>query len=221
MLAETALAVGGMGGNVLGGLYSAQQNKKIAREQMAFQERMSNTAHQREVADLRKAGLNPILSANSGASTPAGASATMPDFSTLGSELVSSGTDIARTRSQTKLQAQERLSVEQAVKNAKLTEQILEETRQQAIAKTTIENAQAWSASNIMKVKQAHAEKFGWAEAVMPLVKDMAVSGASLAVIAKTMGSLFSPSGRMLGALKGSKLPIKLSPSDAYNELKR
>jgi regulator of replication initiation timing len=52
------------------------RNQAIAREQMAFQERMSNTAHQRAMNDLRRAGLNPILSAKNPASSPGGASST-------------------------------------------------------------------------------------------------------------------------------------------------
>jgi hypothetical protein len=79
----TATLIGSIGSGLLGASSAKSINRKqvgLSREQMAFQERMSNTAYQRAMADMRKAGINPIMSAKlGGASTPAGAMAQLKD----------------------------------------------------------------------------------------------------------------------------------------------
>lgn len=58
---------------------AGQFNLQSTREQIAFQEEMSNSAYQRAMADMDKAGLNPMLAyQQGGASAPSGSSATMP-----------------------------------------------------------------------------------------------------------------------------------------------
>jgi len=84
--ATAILASAGIGGlgQIVGGLFgkSGQEaaneaNLQIARENRAWQEKMSNTANQRAAKDLEAAGLNRILAMGKPASSPAGNIATM------------------------------------------------------------------------------------------------------------------------------------------------
>lgn len=71
---------------------SMDYNHNEAQLNRDFQEYMSGTSHQREVDDLLKAGLNPILSAHGGATTPSGASA-----STSAQSAAQANTDMSGT----------------------------------------------------------------------------------------------------------------------------
>lgn len=100
----TAGAIASAGAGLVSAYGQAQANKqniRLAREQMAFQERMSGSAYQRAVADMKLAGINPMLAyMQGGASSPQGQSATVE--SAIG-PAVSSAMHAARLRAEVEL----------------------------------------------------------------------------------------------------------------------
>lgn len=84
-------AIATIGSALIGGSGQKSSNKtniQLGREQMAFQERMSNSAYQRARTDMEAAGFNPMLAySQGGASSPVGS---MPQVQNVGAAAVSS-----------------------------------------------------------------------------------------------------------------------------------
>lgn len=105
-----------VGSSLISGFFGSEGQKdtnatniQLAREQMAFQERMSNTAYPRAIQGMKDAGLNPILAySQGGASSPIGAMPQVQNVASAGvnsaaagAQVVSAVQNIMRSRAET------------------------------------------------------------------------------------------------------------------------
>lgn len=145
-----------IGGAIIGGIGQSSANKanlQIARENRAWQEKMSNTAYQRAAVDLDKAGLNRILALGSPASTPGGNVATMGNVGAAGAEAGLAAASAQKISREQKLTLDQLKATRDKTRNevdvAKANEAFLKAKRQEAM-----NNAMNLNLANELKLNE-------------------------------------------------------------------
>jgi len=190
-------AAAGLAGGITSAFLSAGQAKK----QRDWQERMSNTAYQRQVKDLRAAGLNPILATRlGGASTPGGGIARMPDLGASITSGISAGSG-AQT------QATQRDVNRQGIKESGAREGLYNAQQMQSAATTGREVAQEAMLQNTARKEAALAKE---AEYRLPAAKaqsdfDASEWGERLRILERISG----PVGTAIGTAAGLRFLLK------------
>lgn len=178
-------AAAGAVANIFGGQMANQANSSSTEKQMKMQKHMSDTAHLREVRDLKSAGLNPILSANAGASTPGGASYSSEAPSVdpmLFENSKQSNAQTANIKTDTGLKAANTKSAEKSL-------EIAEETKKLLKAQTATQGQNARQA----KIQADLSDRYGDANQMMGLISSGTGAVGNVLSVPALIKNIFKP----------------------------
>lgn len=169
------------GGSLLGGILGQDASASEARRLRKWQEKLSRTAHQREVADLRAAGLNPILSAGGpGASVPGGAMAQVPDYGGIAAKGVQAGVGLASAKAQVRLTKAQARAQGMTAEHQNRMYKWLEANPKFGdlyyagkLAKDAGLNSNIWAPMMGVNSANAATKATGWADKVFPFLKGL------------------------------------------------
>ena len=195
--------------SLFGGAAANVSREQQAAQQMRFQERMSSTAYQRAMQDMREAGLNPMLAAKVGpASTPIGAMANIQDIGTPAAQAATSAYQASTQRMVG--EAAEQLNTAQANVADATAEKIRVETKNLRVQRDVI----AATAENLQEVIKQTGQNTrvleGQAELIAQQIKSARAGAVLKQIDAATMKKIDDAAAGGSGAFKLLQMIIQV-----------